>query len=98
VVVTVGPGTDEVVCNFELVDDSRSSKQPNQPGVLHVDVDDEEVDAVFVLVWLVVVDSSRHPHQPGVLHVSVLVLVDLDVDVLVGFEELVVVSVPLLSK
>jgi hypothetical protein len=81
---------------------SSSSLQPNQPGVLHV-----EVDEVLVLVAVVAVaeddvDSSRHPHQPGVLHVSVRVRVDLeadaDVDVGLGLDDDVVVSVPLLSK
>lgn len=66
-----------------------SSLQPNQPG---------EIQVVVVMVSVVVtgtdVVSSRHPHHPGVLQVSVLVLV---VDVALE-EELVVVSVPLLSK
>lgn len=43
-----------------------SSKQPNQPGVLHVAV---EVELVVVVVL------SRQPHQPGVLQVSVRVRV-----------------------
>ena len=75
-----------------------SSLQPNQPGVLHIEVDD--VVVIVVLLCALVVDSSRHPHHPGVLHVSVRVRLDLvDVDVAVGFELLlVVVSVPLLSK
>lgn len=83
-----------------VVDGSVSSRQPNQPGVLHVDVEEEEVDVLVVLVFLpLVVVSSRHPHQPGVLHVSVRVRVDLDIEVDVGFDdEVVVVSVPLLSK
>lgn len=50
--------------------------QPNQPGVLHVDVLlDELVDVV--VGWLV--DSSKQPHQPGDLQVSVRVCVN-DVD------------------
>lgn len=74
-----------------------SSRQPNQPGVVQVEVD--EPDVLVVLWWLRVVDSSIHPHHPGVLHVSVRVLDDLDLEVLVGLLELVVVvSVPLLSK
>jgi len=42
-----------------------SSLQPNQPGVLQVEV---EVVVVVddVVVTEVVVVSSRHPHQPGV--------------------------------
>ena len=65
------------------------SLQPNQPGVLQVDVDEEDVVLVEVAV---VVVSSRQPHHPGVLHVSVRVRVAVE-DVLL----LVVVSVPLLS-
>lgn len=85
VVVTVGAGTGEVVClALDVVFSPLSSLQPNQPGVLQVDV--EDVDVVFeeVLVWEVL--SSRQPHQPGVLHVSVrvreivlLLLVEVDV-------------------
>ena len=78
-----------------------SSLQPNQPGVLHVDVDVDEVDVDFDVVDPVVVVSSRQPHHPGVLHVSVrvrvLILVEVEVDV--GFDVVeVVVSDPLLSK
>lgn len=45
-----------------------SSLQPNQPGVLHVEV---EVDVVVVVVAVVVAGevvlvSSRQPHHPGV--------------------------------
>jgi hypothetical protein len=107
VVVKVGAGARDVVCEVfvVVVSSSSSSLQPNQPGVLHVDVDDVEV--VFDEVLVLVVVSSRQPHQPGVLHVSVLVRVldlDLDLDVVevevaVGFAVVVVVvSVPLLSK
>lgn len=96
VVVTVGAGVGDVVSECELVV-VVSSKQPNHPGVLHVDED--EVELVVVDVFLVLVDSSRQPHHPGVLHVSVLVrefvLVEVDVGLLVL---VVVVSVPLLSK
>jgi len=55
-----------------------SSLQPNQPGVLQVEVD---VELVLVVPEADVV-SSKQPHQPGVLHVDVrvLVLVELDVD------------------
>lgn len=79
---------------------SSSSKQPNQPGVLQVDV---EVFFVLVFVFVVVdallvVLSSKQPNHPGVLHVSVLVLADVDDDVDVGTVKDVVVSVPLLSK
>jgi hypothetical protein len=97
VVVTVGAGAGVVVIVM-VVEVVVSSRQPNQPGVLHVDVDD--VVVMVVLLCDLVVDSSRHPHHPGVLQVSVLVRLDLvDVDVAVGFELLVeVVSVPLLSK
>jgi len=80
------------------------SLHPNQPGVLHVVVDDDVVDtasevvviglvAVLVAVPVVMVDSSRQPHQPGDLHVSVRVRVFVEV----RDRELVVVSVPLLS-
>lgn len=98
VVVTVGAGAGVVVIVM-VVDVVSSSLQPNQPGVLHVEVDDVVVIVVLVCD-LVVESSSRQPHQPGVLQVSVLVRLDLvDVDVAVGFELLVVVvSVPLLSK
>lgn len=63
---------------FEVVVVSSSSKQPNQPGVLHVDV--EVVALLFLLVVVVVVlvvlsSSSKQPNQPGVLQVSVLVFV-----------------------
>ena len=75
-----------------------SSRQPNQPGVLHVDVDFDEVllEVEVVVRESVVVDSSRQPNQPGVLHVSVRVR--LEVVVVVGMTTVVVVSVPLLSK
>jgi multisubunit Na+/H+ antiporter MnhE subunit len=86
--------------DFDVVFSPLSSLQPNQPGVLQVDVDDD-VDVVFgvvPVVVVVVVVSSKQPHHPGVLQVSVLVRVLL-VEVAVGFEVLdVVVSVPLLSK
>jgi hypothetical protein len=108
VVVSVGAGAGLGVADLEVVVDSSPSKHPNHPGVLQVDVEDELV--VVVVVGVVVVDSSKHPHQPGVLHVSVLVLVllvfslDFELveveacDVDGGTVELVVVSVPLLSK
>ena len=98
VVVAVGAGDGTVEVIFRVVDVVVSSLQPNQPGVLHVEVD--EVDVLVVLLCDPVVDSSRHPHQPGVLQVCVLVREDFDVDVEVAvcFEEVVVVSVPLLSK
>ena len=98
VVVAVGAAAGDVVCDvLDVVFSPLSSLQPNQPGVLHVDVDDVEVlfDVVFPLVEV----SSRQPHHPGVLHVSVLVRVLIFVEVDVGFEVLVVVvSEPLLSK
>lgn len=49
-----------------------SSRQPNHPGVLHVEVEvaDARLDEVMPLDE---VDSSKHPHHPGVLQVSVLV-------------------------
>lgn len=70
VVVMVGAGAGagvleglEAVVVVEVI----SSLHPNQPGVLHVDV--ELVD-VEVSEWVVVVSgSSKQPHQPGVLHV-----------------------------
>jgi len=98
--VAVGADAAVVVCDVVFVVVSSSSLHPNQPGVLHVEVDD-----VLVLVVVVAdfdVDSSKHPHQPGVLHVSVRVRVDcdagVDVDVGFGLDDDVVVSVPLLSK
>jgi hypothetical protein len=102
VVVAVGAGAGRVEVVVKVVDVVVSSLQPNQPGVLHVEVVD--VDVLVVLLCDPVVDSSRHPHQPGVLHVSVLVRADFvdvgfkDVDVAVCLELVVVVSVPLLSK
>jgi hypothetical protein len=106
VVVAVGAGLGVVLCEDE--DDvvvflsPLSSLQPNQPGVLHVDVEDDEEDDVFDEVLVPVVDSSRQPHQPGVLHVSVRVRVVIFEEVVgfaVGFEvREVVVSVPLDSK
>jgi hypothetical protein len=70
------------------------SLHPNQPGVLHVEVEVELViDVEDVVVVVVVVVSSRHPHQPGVLQVEVRVRVVVLVD-----EEEVVESDPLLSK
>lgn len=105
VVVTVGAGLGlaTVVVMVDVSSEGSLSLQPNQPGVLHVDVDDVVVVLVVVVAALVV-DSSRQPHQPGVLQVSVRVrvlrvrvLVDIGFDV--GFElDEVVVSVPLLSK
>lgn len=97
VVVSVGAGAGVALCDVLVVEVSVSSLQPNHPGVLHVDVDDVEVVVVLVCGF-VVVGSSRQPHQPGVLQVSVLVLVDLLVEVEVGLVKVVVVSVPLLSK
>lgn len=95
VVVIVGAGAGDGVAAGLLV--SVSSLQPNQPGVLHVDVNDVIVVVVTVgLVVVVVVDSSKQPNQPGVLQVSVLLLVALDVDVGTVYD--VVLSEPLLSK
>lgn len=102
VVVTVGAGAGVVDEDLEVEEDvveSSPSLQPNQPGVLHVDVEDVDVDFELVVVEPDVVDSSRQPHHPGVLHVSVLVRVLILVEVMVGFEVVdVVVSDPLLSK
>lgn len=71
-----------------------SSKQPNHPGVLHVEI---HVGAAVLeaVLPLVVVVSSRQPHHPGVLHVSVLVRVC--VAVLLAVELLVELEL-LLSK
>jgi len=55
-----------------------ASLQPNQPGVLHEDVDVfvEVGVEVLVLVLLLVVDvSSLQPNHPGVLQVEVVVVV-----------------------
>jgi len=51
------------------------SLQPNQPGVLHVEVVVVvvSVELVVVVVDVVEVLSSRHPHHPGVLQVEVRV-------------------------
>jgi len=71
------------------------SLQPNQPGVLHVDV--VVKDVIVVIVDPLVVVSSKQPHHPGVLQVSVRVRVEVEVEVMMV---VVVVdeSVPLLSK
>jgi hypothetical protein len=51
-----------------------SSLQPNQPGVLHVDVDVVLVVVLLlVFVAVVVVLSSKQPHHPGVWQVVVRV-------------------------
>jgi hypothetical protein len=98
VVVIVGAGAGEVVCDVLVSSSSSPSLQPNQPGVLQVDVDDVVLALVVVFVPVVVVDSSRQPHHPGVLHVSVLVRVLILVEVAVCLRDVVVVSLPLLSK
>lgn len=72
------------------------SLQPNQPGVLHVDVEVEDV--VVVIVDPLVVVSSKQPHHPGVLQVSVRVRVEVEVEVEVMMVVVVDESVPLLSK
>ena len=93
VVVTVGAGAGVakllvmVVVSVVVI----SSLHPNQPGDRHVVV---VMVSVVVTGTVILLVSSKHPHQPGVLHVSVLVrVVDVEEE-----EELVVVSVPLLSK
>ena len=73
-----------------------SSLQPNHPGVRQVVVD--EVEVVVVVVAVVVAVSSKQPHQPGVLQVAVRVF-ERKVDVFeVVVLDVVVVSLPLLSK
>lgn len=84
VVVAVGAGVAPVVVVGSL--------QPNQPGVLQVEVVVVVSDTVVVVV---VVVGSRQPHQPGVLHVEVLLG---EVVVLVVVVVVVVVSDPLLRK
>lgn len=71
------------------------SSQPNQPGVLQVEVDVELVGEADddVLVAVVVVVLSRQFHHPGVLQVEVRVRVFVLVD-----EDDVVESDPLLLK
>lgn len=93
VVVTVGAGAGVAILVVMVVVSVVviSSLHPNQPGERHVVV---VMVSVVVTGTVILLVSSKHPHQPGVLHVSVLVRV---VDVAVE-EELVVVSVPLLSK
>ncbi len=86
-----GEAVRDVVAEVVVV----GSLQPNQPGVLHVEV---EVDgAVVDELVVVVVVSSRQPHQPGVLHVDVRVRVVVFVEEEED-EEDVVESDPLLSK
>lgn len=73
VVVIEGAGAADGV--LEAVEDDGEvvvvgSLQPNQPGVLQVDVELVEVE---VADDFEVVVSSKQPHHPGVLHVSVLV-------------------------
>jgi len=65
-----------------------SSLQPNQPGVLQLDVDDVVVVTSLVVVAPLVVLSSRQPHHPGVLQVSVRVrvFVEIELEELVGSE------------
>jgi len=97
VVVMVGAGAAEGVVT--IVEDAEvvvmGSLQPNQPGVLQVEVVVEEVLVVVVDVGADVVVSSKQPHQPGVLQVSVRVRVDM-VELLVVV--VVIGSLPLLSK
>ena len=70
------------------------SLHPNQPGVLHVDVDvDCVVGVVVPVAGPVFVVLSKQPHHPGVWQVDVRVLVR----VVVGTVDVVVLSVPLLS-
>jgi hypothetical protein len=67
VVVEVLVGVTGTVFELELVVDVVvSSLQPNQPGVLQVDVEVVMVVLLLAVVPDVVVVSSRHPHQPGV--------------------------------
>jgi hypothetical protein len=94
VVVTVGAGAGVamllvmVVVSVVVI----SSLHPNQPGERQVVV---VMVSVVVTGTVILLVSSKQPHQPGVLQVSVLVRV---IDVDLAEEELVVVSVPLLSK
>lgn len=94
VVVTVGAGAGvaRLVVSVVVMVEMTSDLHPNQPGERQVVV---VIVSVVVTGTVILLVSSRHPHQPGVLHVSVLVRV---VDVAEEEEELVVVSVPLLSK
>lgn len=98
VVVIVGAGAgagvlDERELSVEV--EVILSLQPNQPGVLHVEVELVDVD---VFECVVVSGSSKQPHQPGVLHVSVLVREDADVLVTKVEDVEDDGSVPLLSK
>jgi len=68
------------------------SLQPNQPGVLHVEVVVAVVVVVDVVDVVAVVLSSRQPHQPGVLQVVVRVRVFVETDV---GEAIVELCVPL---
>lgn len=94
VVVTVGAGAGvaRLVVSVVVMVEMTSDLHPNQPGERQVVV---VIVSVVVTGTVILLVSSRHPHQPGVLHVSVLVRV---IDVAEEEEELVVVSVPLLSK
>lgn len=88
VVVGVASTVDVVLLSVVVL-----SLHPNQPGVLQVDV---EVDVVEVVVEAGVV-LSRQPHQPGVSQVDVRVRVRVVMEVEGGEDDVVVVSVPLLS-
>lgn len=93
VVVTVGAGAGVArpLVSVVVIVKVDSCLHPNQPGERQVVVVIVSVVVTGIVVLLV---SSKHPHHPGVLHVSVLVrVVDVEEE-----EELVVVSVPLLSK
>lgn len=79
----VGTAEDGLVWGCVLEDEVIGSLQPNQPGVLQVDVVVVVVVVVVSFVAVVVVVlvlvgseaelSSRQPHQPGVLQVAVRV-------------------------
>ena len=94
VVVTVGAGAGVAILlvSVVVIVDVASDLHPNQPGERQVVV---VIVSVVVTGTVTLLVSSKHPHHPGVLHVSVLVRV---VDVAEEEAELVVVSVPLLSK
>jgi hypothetical protein len=94
VVVTVGAGAGVAILLVMVVVwvVVTSSLHPNHPGERQVVV---VMVSVVVTGTVILLVSSKQPHQPGVLQVSVLVRV---IDVVLAEEELVVVSVPLLSK
>jgi hypothetical protein len=99
-VVDDGSGRVLVIVVEMVVVTGESSRQPNHPMLIQVVVVYREVIVVRGVDADVVVIGSSHPHQPGCLQVSVRVRVIVDEEVLLCEEvlDVVVDSVPLLSK